>query len=149
MKLDHTRLLVLNFPACFRFYRDTLHLKPSWGDENDIYASFTQGDDPTPVLSIFRRDGMSEVLGTATLPLNPASQDRCMLIVEVEDLDATIEEMRQHGIKFVKGATVFPDWGYRGAFLRDPDGHLIELSAPLPMDQWSEGLQQAAEKWED
>jgi lactoylglutathione lyase len=148
MKLTHTRLLVIKFPECFRFYRDILQLKPSWGDENDSYASFTQGqDDATIVLAIFRRQGMSEVLGTDTLLLNPPIQDHSMLIVEVEDLDDTVEKMRGQGVKFIKGPTSFPDWGYRGAFLRDPDGNLIELSSELSFDQWSEGLQEASQKW--
>lgn len=30
-------------------------------------------------------------------------------------------------LEFVRG----PDWGIRTAHLRDPDGHLIELDAPL------------------
>jgi catechol 2,3-dioxygenase-like lactoylglutathione lyase family enzyme len=147
MKLYHTRLLVLNFPECFRFYRDILHLKPSWGDENDTYASFTQGDDPAIVLAIFNRQAMSAVLGTAALPLNPQEQDRSILIIEVEDLEAAVEEMHRQGVSFVKGPTDFPDWGYRGAFLRDPDGHLIELSSALSADRWSDDLQEAAKKW--
>jgi len=148
MKLAHTRLLVTNFPGCFRFYRDILHFKPSWGDENDTYASFTQGEDSTIVLAIFQRQEMSAVLETNSLPLDPPGQDRSMLIVEVKDLDATVEELRQQGVSFIKGPTNFPDWGYRGAFLRDPDGHLIELSSELSANQWSVDLQKAAQKWE-
>ena len=53
----------------------------------------------------------------------------------------------EKGLKFIKGPTSFPDWGYRGAFLRDPDGNLIELSGALPADQWSDGLREANEKW--
>lgn len=149
MKLAHTRLLVVNFPECFRFYRDVLQLKPSWGDENDSYASFTQGqDDDRIVLAIFLRHSMAEVLETDPLPLNPLGQDKSMLIVEVGDLDAAVERIQQQGVKFLKGPTSFPDWGYRGAFLRDPDGNLVELSGALSSDQWSDGLLEASKKWD-
>jgi lactoylglutathione lyase len=40
MKIDHVRLLVVNFVECFRFYRDVIGLKVLWGDEADSYASF-------------------------------------------------------------------------------------------------------------
>ncbi len=35
----------------------------------------------------------------------------------------------------------------RDAYLRDPDGNLIELSGALPAAGWSDGLQEANEKW--
>ena len=31
MKLTHVRLLVTDFPACFRFYRDVMGLTATWG----------------------------------------------------------------------------------------------------------------------
>jgi len=148
MKIAHTRLLVTNFRDCFRFYRDILQLNPSWGDENDSYASFTQGEDETNiVLAIFQRQGMEEVLGIDHLPFNLPQQDRSMLILEVSDLDAAVETLRGQGVSIINGPTSFPDWGYRGAFLRDPDGNLIELSAELPAGQWSDDLQETSKKW--
>src|SRR5512143_561167 len=97
MPLTHTRLLVENFPACFRFYRDILQLNPKWGDEADSYASFTQPPDGKVVLAIFRRQSMSEVVGTLALPLSAPAQDRFMLILEVEDVDAAVAQMKQLG----------------------------------------------------
>ena len=35
----HIRLLVSNFPACFRFYRDVLDFTPTFGAEDDVYLS--------------------------------------------------------------------------------------------------------------
>ena len=148
MKLAHTRLLVKNFRDCFRFYKDILQLKPSWGDENDSYASFTQSEeDKTIILAIFRRQGMDGILGTDSTSLEPIRMDHSMLIFEVEDLDAAVVKLQEQDVKFIKGPTSFPDWGYRGAFLRDPDGNLIELSSELPLDKWSDGLREASEKW--
>ena len=61
MDLAHTRLLVHDFASCYRFYRDTMQLKPSWGDENGGYASFTQANNSKIVLAIFDRQEMAEV----------------------------------------------------------------------------------------
>jgi catechol-2,3-dioxygenase len=33
MELTQVRLIVSDFPACFRFYRDVLGLKPQFDDE--------------------------------------------------------------------------------------------------------------------
>jgi catechol-2,3-dioxygenase len=35
----------------------------------------------------------------------------------------------------------------RSAYLRDPDGNLIELTGDLPRDDWSPELREAAEKY--
>ena len=107
MPLAHTRLLVINFPECYRFYRDILQLRPSWGDEADSYASFTQGGDGKIVLAVFGRPAMSEVVGTAHLPLDPPAQDRSLLIFQVEDLDATVKRLAQQDVRFVLEPTDF------------------------------------------
>ncbi len=154
MLLTHTRLLVANFPACFRFYRDILQMRPTWGDEADSYASFTHGQDALgqnaqePSLAIFQREAMSETIGTSNLPLDAAAQDRFMLIVRVADVDAEVERIRKLGVKILQEPRDFPNWGYRGAYLRDPDGNLIELFCGLPEEDWSEGLKSANQKWQ-
>jgi lactoylglutathione lyase len=147
MPIHHTRLLVTHFPECYRFYRDVLLLKPHWGDEADSYASFTRGEEKDVALAIFKRQNMSVVIGTDSLPLDAPCQDRFLLVFNVEDVDAEIKRIRQMGVKILKGPTSFPDWGYRGAFLRDPDGNLVELSSGLKEEEYSEGLRQANEKW--
>ncbi|OFW52346.1 MAG: hypothetical protein A2146_05215 [Actinobacteria bacterium RBG_16_67_10] len=44
----------------------------------------------------------------------------------VADLDASCDELRAHGLSFLVEPSAFP-WG-RSAYLRDPDGRLVELS---------------------
>ena len=147
MLLTHTRLLVLHFAECFRFYRDVLQLQPHWGDEADSYASFTDGKNDAVILALFQRQHMSAVIGTDALPLQAPQQDPGMLIFGVEDVDAFAARIKAQGVHLVMEPTNFPDWGYRGAFLRDPDGNLIELSGALAPDLWTEGLREANEKW--
>ncbi|MEW5868367.1 MAG: VOC family protein [Chloroflexota bacterium] len=84
MKLTHVRLLVTDFPACFRFYRDSMGFAATWGDENSGYASFVAGEDAT--LALFDRQAQAEAVGAASLPLEAACQDKAMLIFEVDNL---------------------------------------------------------------
>ena len=144
MDLGHPRLLVLNFAECFRFYRDVMGFKVSWGNENDSYASFTLRDEQKIALALFRREEMAKVVGTADLPLDAVCQDRVVLIVEVEDVDDAFEQLRGHGVEFVVRPADYADWGMRAAYLRDPEGNLIELSGALDPSKWSASLHEAA-----
>lgn len=148
MQIDHIRLLVVNFTECFRFYRDVIGLKVLWGDEDDAYASFTRPGDTFPNIAIFRRQNMAEVLGTDDLPVETPGQDRSMLIIGVEDVDAEVERLKACKVSIIMLPRNFPDWGYRGAFLRDPDGNLIELTQGLPPENWSQDLRDAAQRFE-
>lgn len=146
MPATHTRLLVDRFAECFRFYRDMIQMTPKWGDENSGYASFTSEDGQVS-LALFLRQSMSDVLGTGTLPVKPSGQDAFMLIFGVEDVDAEVKRIREQGGVILLGPADFPGWGYRGAYLRDPDGNLVELLTSLPEQDWSEGLREDNEKY--
>jgi lactoylglutathione lyase len=143
MKLTYVRLLVTDFDACFRFYRDVMDWQPTWGQEGEGYADFATGSDTT--LALFSRSAMAEAAGTSDLPPQVTAQDRVALIVGVEDLDAAVSGLRERGGKIFVGPTDRPDWGIRVAFLRDPDGNLIEVNAPIPQSEWTEDLRREAE----
>jgi len=147
MYLSHPRLLVLNFAECFRFYKDVMGFQVTWGDENDSYASFSEGERQLPTLALYRRGDMAEVIGTANLPAEATCQDRVALIVEVEDIDGTFKDLSKQGVEFVLPPQDFVDWGIRAAYLRDPDGNLIELSGALDRAKWSQDLEDAARKY--
>jgi lactoylglutathione lyase len=126
IKNMHTRLLVADFPATFRFYRDIMGFKPTYGDENDVYADFDTGSGS---LALFVRSFMAQAVGTGETPI--VSQDRIALIFGVENVDATCQELREKGVTLVAQPEDHPDWGIRTAHFRDPDGNLIEINAPL------------------
>ena len=143
MIFDHPRLLTANFPDCFRFYRDLIGLEVTWGDENDSYASFTDREGKESVLALFKRRDMAQVVGTNDLPNEVSAQDRVALIFAVEDVDSTIEHLQNQGAAIVLEPGDYPDWGIRSAYIRDPDGNLIEINRELASDQWPEGLKEA------
>jgi catechol 2,3-dioxygenase-like lactoylglutathione lyase family enzyme len=60
----------------------------------------------------------------AAMEDGPPNEDHVAL--GVEDLDAACAELRAHGITLLVEPRDYP-WG-RSAYLRDPDGRLVELS---------------------
>ena len=145
MRMDYVRLLVTNFDACFRFYRDVMGFKVTWGEEGNTYGSFSVGEGTA--LALFRRQAMAKIIGTTDLPVDAVSQDRIMLIFGVENLDATVKKLREQGAQFVTEPEDQPNWGIRTAHLRDPDGNLIEINSPMPTTEWSEELRKEASKF--
>lgn len=141
----HVRLLVSDFPSCFRFYSEALGLKVNWGDEADNYASFEARDGA--VFSIFNKRLMAEAVGRRDYPAQTQCQDPFVLTFRVADLDEVAGRLRRMGIALVNAPTDRPEWGIRVAHFRDPDGNLIELNAELPKEQWTAGLTTAAEKY--
>ena len=122
MKLSQARLLVHDFGAAFRFYRDELGLEPGFGDESSGYASFWVGDG---TIAIFERSEQGQ-----TVELRGPG-DGTIVVLEVDNAAALAERWRAH---VVAGPVDRPDWGGRVAYLRDPSGNLLELFESIPME---------------
>jgi catechol 2,3-dioxygenase-like lactoylglutathione lyase family enzyme len=146
MKLTHVRLLVTDFDACFRFYRDVMGFTVQWGAEGSGYADF-RAPRGGAMVALFSRQAMAETLGQASPPCDTPCQDRAMLIFEAADLDSTVAVLKARGAQFLLEVTERPDWGIRAAHLRDPEGNLIELNSPLPQDQWTDELADEAQRY--
>ncbi len=128
-QFKNLRLLVKNFKECFLFYRDLLGYQPTWGNENEVYASFDTG---TVTLELFERTLESNAVGTSDLPLDTAAQDRVCIVLGVDDIDQAYRELMERGADMVEIPPAdHPEWGMRCAWLRDPDGNLIEIYKPL------------------
>ncbi len=127
MKFTFTRLLVDqdDFHACFDFYKNTLGFKVTWGEGDNVYASFDTGATNIAINAYWT---VGDALG---LPANPPKTDRAILIFEVEDVDAKFEELKARGVTFVSSPEDRPDWGIRTAHFRDPAGNLIEINQYL------------------
>jgi lactoylglutathione lyase len=126
VKLSQVRLLVEDFPACFRFYREVLGLEAGFGDESGGYASFKAGDG---TIAIFERGEQGEVVA-----LRPAG-DGALVVLEVDDVDAEAERLRAAGAPVDGEPVSRPDWGIRVLYVRDPAGNLLEVIQEIPMEE--------------
>ena len=144
MKLTHVRLLVDDFDACFRFYRDVMGFAVQWGAEGADYADF-RAPRGEAMLALSKRSIMPEPLGGASMAAGAG--DRMMLIFDAADLDSTVAALKARGAQFVAELTDRSDWGIRTAHLRDPEGNLIELNSPLPREQWADELADEAQRY--
>jgi catechol 2,3-dioxygenase-like lactoylglutathione lyase family enzyme len=140
MAISQVRLVVSNFDACFRFYRDVMSLHVLWGEPGAEYAGFRLAEGAA--LTLFRHQPAVEA------PAIGPGQDRVVPIFSVEDLDGSVDQLKRAGAHFVAGPADHPEWGVRAAQFRDPAGNLLELASPLPKSRWSEELQDAA-RWHE
>ncbi len=127
-RAPHVRLLVSDFPACFRFYRDVLGFEAQFGSEDDVYTEFGVGDQ---MVALFRRDLMTMAVETTDKPTSADAQDRVALVFATDDVDAAAAEVVGRGIPLVAGPQDRPDWMIRTAHFRDPDGNLIEINSAM------------------
>ncbi len=126
MQVTHVRLLVRDYRACLRFWRDVVHLRLTFGDESGTYASFDTG---TAKLSIFAAAEMARVVPVG--PTTLASGDPFVVQLDVENVDRAARDLEARGVS-VTEPTDQPAWGIRAAHFRDPEGNLFELAARLP-----------------
>jgi catechol 2,3-dioxygenase-like lactoylglutathione lyase family enzyme len=122
--LDYVVLVVADLDRALRFYTGTLGLPLQ--HRSGAYAQIRAG---TTRLSLYTRDAMQETLGTALAAPSPSAPAFELGFV-VPDCDAAFAELVAAGAPPVTHPTTRP-WGQRTAYVRDPDGNLIELAQPL------------------
>ncbi|MFC1420534.1 VOC family protein [Streptacidiphilus cavernicola] len=122
MELTQVRLLVTDFSACYRFYRDILGLKPQFDAEDGPYAKFTP-DGGGAGIALQDRAQMTRLLGE--LAAEPTGY-RSLVVLRVDDLDRCCEEIAARGAVLAHGPAPMTD-RMRVAHLTDPAGNLVEL----------------------
>jgi catechol 2,3-dioxygenase-like lactoylglutathione lyase family enzyme len=117
------RYLVLSVDDALPFYQAMgFELEARWGPP---FAIVTRAD-----LSLWLSGpgtSASRPLGDGSTP-TPGGWNR--IVVEVEDLDATIERLRGEGARFRSEPIAGP--GGRQVLVEDPSGNPIELFEPRP-----------------
>lgn len=126
MKLTHVRLLTDDMEPMLRFYRDVLGLEVTLDAGGGVYYELGGGG---AILALFRRDLMAGMIGS---PLPPRGRtDAVALTFAVDDVDEAAASLRRRGAELVSGPSDYEVAFLRVAHLRDPDGNLIEINAPL------------------
>ncbi|MDJ0380072.1 VOC family protein [Streptomyces sp. G-G2] len=128
MELTQVRLLVTDFPACYRFYRDVIGLKPQFDSEQGPYAKLSP-DGGSAAIALHDRAQMAGVL--APLAAAPAGH-RALIALRVDDLDAACADLASRGAAFLHGPAPLGD-RLRVAYAADPEGNLIELQEWLAL----------------
>jgi catechol 2,3-dioxygenase-like lactoylglutathione lyase family enzyme len=122
--LDYVVLIVSDLERALSVYTGTLGLDLQHRAEQ--YAQMSAG---TTRLSLYTRDAMAETLGIAIDTPSPAAP-AFEIGFKVSDCDAAFAELVAAGAPAVVPLTTHP-WGQRTAYVRDPDGNLIELAQDL------------------
>lgn len=129
MNATHFRLLVRDFPATFRFYRDVVGLSTTYPlDAAGPYAEFELGGDK--YLGLFDRGLMLEAIGRPP-DVARAPDDHSVLCVEVDDVDAAAQRLRALGMELEAEPQDHQAWEMRTVYVRDPEGNLVEFYGPL------------------
>ena len=116
-----TRIPVRDLPAARAWYSEKLGLEPAEERPGGLRYQCAGGE-----FALFESTGTS-------------SGDHTQMAWEVDDFDATIEELRSRGVSFDEfGVTVvegnYPSKGGRGeraAWFRDLDGNIFGIGQPL------------------
>ena len=122
---DYIILIVNDLDRTLDFYTQVLGLK--LGHRSGDYAQLNTG---VTRIGFYTRPAMEEVVGF-TLEPAPQSAPGFELGFKVPDVDAAYAEVLAGGASPVTEPTTRP-WAQRTAYIRDPDGHLIELVQDLP-----------------
>ena len=123
-KFTQLRILVDDFPASFRFYRNVLGLAPQSSEqEAGPYACFKADDGGTDV-ALFSRSLMRAAVGEAA-----ATTGGAVLVLKVDDVDAAYGKAIADGAEGVAEPVDQPAWGMRVAHVRAPEGTLVEFCA--------------------
>ena len=117
LTFNHAMIYVKDVERGFRFYRDLLGFK--------LIEDFRY--EGTPVYARMRAPG-----GDGTIALHQSgpdvsvSSDGVRLYFEVPDLDGFCRKLQQKGFYITQMPRMMP-WGWRHAYVNDPDGHEISL----------------------
>jgi lactoylglutathione lyase len=118
---DYLILIVADLDRALGFYVDVLglRLRHRSGD-------YAQLDTGTTRLALYTRSAMAKTLAMA-LDSPPSNAPGFEVGFKVTNVDAAFNELIARGAHPVMPPTD-RFWGQRTAYLRDPDGHLIELA---------------------
>jgi lactoylglutathione lyase len=121
---DYIVLIVADLDRSLAFYVDTLGLP--LGHRSGPFAQLATG---TTRVSLYERAAMADTLGRP-LEAPPADAPGFELGFLVHDCDEAFDELVSAGADPAAPPTDRA-WGQRTGYVRDPDGHLVELAQDI------------------
>ncbi|WP_019928664.1 VOC family protein [Nocardia sp. BMG111209] len=122
MHLTQIRLIVSDFTGTAAFYRDVIGLRPQFDTVAPPYVAFKP--EHGSALSLHDRADLDATLG-GVLRGGPGA-DGALIALRVDDLDRYLTEVTGRGAEILTGPVAFGD-RIRSAYLRDPEGNLLEI----------------------
>lgn len=128
VQLTHIIYYVKNVQNTVNFYEKAFSMKINFMHESGAYAELVAG----PISLAFAQDA----LGAGNLPDGYYKNDLkalpagCEIVFTTDDVDAVIKKALQEGAVTVVPAKQKP-WGQTVAYVRDPEGILIEIASKM------------------
>lgn len=124
MHLTQTRLVVTDFDTTFRYYRDVIGLTPQFDPPQPPYAAFKA--DLGSALALHERTDLAAALGDALRVSGERGGDQAVVALRVDDLAGYLAGAVERGAVIAAGPVEFGG-RLRSAYLRDPEGNLVEI----------------------
>ncbi|MCI4328771.1 MAG: VOC family protein [Thermoplasmata archaeon] len=118
-------LLVRDIARSSSFYHDTLGLE---GDSAGPWAEYRSGESRLVLLD---RKFWAQCTGTPVPTGRARKVESVALALQVPNVDRTHRRLTALGVRFDRPPRDIPLMGNRIALLRDPDGHVVELTTRL------------------
>jgi catechol 2,3-dioxygenase-like lactoylglutathione lyase family enzyme len=117
-------LFVEDLPTAKAFYARVFDLPVHFEDDNSAVFRFGE-----TLINLLDVQSAGELVDPA--PVGPPDAGiRCQYTLDVSDVDATCELLRERGVELLNGPMDRP-WGIRTASFRDPAGHVWEIAQRL------------------
>jgi catechol 2,3-dioxygenase-like lactoylglutathione lyase family enzyme len=114
-------LFMDDLEAAKRFYENAFGLPVVYEDENSAVFGFGE-----TLINLLRSSEAPSLVAPAGVA--PADSGvRFQFTLEVEDVDATCDDLKSRGVELLNGPMDRP-WGIRTASFRDPGGHIWEIA---------------------
>ena len=121
-KIHATLLMVRDFEASVKFYRDVLEFKV--GDTDTGFMTFDIGDQTLAILDLSLA---AKMISEEAVQPEKEFIPRSLFAIFLDDADAAYEALKARSVHFIKPPTTQP-WGQRTAYFTDPDGNIWEIS---------------------
>jgi lactoylglutathione lyase len=120
-RIDAITLFVEDLAAAKRFYTEVFRLPVFFEDDSSTVFKF--GDTLVNLLEASEATSLVAPARVAT----PEAGARFQFTLAVDDVDATVDELKSRGVELLNGPMDRP-WGIRTASFRDPGGHIWEIA---------------------
>ena len=124
MQLTQVRLIVSDFTAVADYYRDVIGLRPQFEQVEPPYAAFKP--DLGSALCLHERTDLASQLGDLLTDAPAGRADAALVSLRVDDLDSYLAGLIERGGEVLAGPVELGG-RVRNAYLRDPEGNLIEI----------------------